>query len=249
MTKKKSEKDLFKYNGPDPFKKHKDKVDEIVPVEDQVQVDKSEEYKQYENKQDLDWKGKFQKQADEKIIDPIFFYKDAVNHIVKPTYNLDDHPNEKYKFAILRSTENGKYVVGGLLHFELNGVQINTELNNVILVDLLNKTVLIKEFDKINETISPEDPEERQYIILMSCINEETGEDEYRWEAMQGRSTMYKYIADNEDMLEIDPDKSLILTDNVAFKDALTVRQFVRYVKNKGMFENDGLEFDDDSAY
>ena len=249
MTKKKSEKDLFKYSGPDPFKKYKDKVDEIVPVEDQVQVDKSEEYKQYENKQDLDWKGKFQKQADEKIIDPIFFYKDAVNHIVNPTYNLDDHPNEKYKFAILRSTENGKYVVGGLLHFELNGVQINTELNNVILVDLLNKTILIKEFDKVNETISPDDPEERQYIILMSCINEDTGEDEYRWEAMQGRSTMYKYIADNEDMLEIDPDKSLILTDNVAFKDALTVRQFVRYVKNKGMFENDGLEFDDDSAY
>lgn len=247
MTKK-SEKDLFKYTGPDPFKKHKkkDEVDEIVPVEDQVIIDQTEESKKFDEE---NWKGKRQQQADKKIIDPIFFYKDKKNHIIKPTYNLDDHPNDKYKFAILRSTENGKYIVGGLLHFEINGVSINTEINNVIFVDLLNKSIFIKEFDKVNETVDPVDPEERQYIIMMSCIDEVSGEDVYRWEAMQGRSTMYNYIAENEDFLSIDPDHSFIITDNVPFKDALTVRQFVRYVKNKGMFENDGLEFDDDSEY
>lgn len=246
MAKKKKE-DLFKYTGPDPFKKHRvpDTADEIVPIEDQVQVSQTEESKQFDEE---NWKGKRQQQADSNIIDPIYFYKNK-NHIVKPTYNLDDHPNDKYKFAILRSTENGKYVVGDLLYFKLGEVSISTEINNVIFVDLLNKSVFIKQFDKVTETVDPVDPETRQYIIMMSCIDEVTGDEAYRWEAMQGRSTMYKYIADNEDFLSINPDNSFVITDNVPFKDALTVRQFVRYVKNKGMFENDGLEFDDDEEY
>ena len=122
-------------------------------------------------------------------------------------------------------------------------------MNNVIFVDLLNKTAFIKEFDKVTEVVNPEDPEQRQYIIMMSCVDPETDEEEYRWEAMTGRSSMYEFIADNEEFLNIDPDKSFILTENVPYKDAITVRQFVRYVKNKGMFENDGLEFDDDSQY
>lgn len=245
---KKSSKDLFKFKGKtDPFKR---KIIDEVPKKKEVIEDA--EFKEVKpDKWDNErYKGKRQQQADNDIIDPLYFFgADNPNHIIKPVYNIDDHPNDKYKFAILRTTENGKYVIGDLLCFKLGDVTISTQLNNVIFVDLLNKTAFIKEFDKVTEVVNPEDPEQRQYIIMMSCIDPETDEEEYRWEAMTGRTSMYEFIADNEEFLNIDPDKSFILTENVPYKDAITVRQFVRYVKNKGMFENDGLEFDDDSQY
>ena len=241
-----SGKDLFKYTGKlNPFKKP-DVVDaKTEPIENpdiKSQFIPTKELK----KEESSYKGKRQIQADIGIIEPVYFFEGDKN-IIKPVYNIDDHPDDKYKFAILRSTENGKYVIGNLLHFKLGGVEITTELNNVIFIDLLNKTAFIKQFDQVTETVDPVNPEERQYIIMMSCINEETGEPEYRWEAMTGRSEMYKYIADNQDYLAMDIDNSFVLTENVPYKDALTVRQFVRYVKNKGLFENDGLEFIDDA--
>ncbi len=240
-------KNLFKYKGPaNPFKKPEKKEKDDKEKKIQETVESSPNHFEPDTSS---YKGKRQQQADSGIIEPLFFFKDEENHKIKPIYNIDDHPNDKYKFAILRTTENGKYVVGNLLYFKLNGVEITTELNNVIFVDLLNKSVFIKQFDKVTETVDPVDPEERQYIIMMCCIDPDTGEQEYRWEAMTGRSTMYKYIADNEDYMGIDPDTSLVLTENVPYKDSLTVRQFVRYVKNKGMFVNDGLEFEDDSEY
>ena len=241
--------DLFAYHGPDPFKKHKEVEVTIkdAPEEDhnlKKDVVKNTTFDKY----DLEsWKGIRQQQADDKTVDPVYFYKDKDSKIT-PTYDIDNHPNDKYKFAILRNTENGKYLIGGLLTFELNGVTIVTQPNNVIFVDLLNKSVFIKEFDKINKTIAPEDPEDRQYIIMMSCVDD-YGDPVYRWEAMTGRTAMYDYIVENQEEIEIDPDNSFILTENVPYKDALTVRQFIRYVKNKGLYANDGVDFTDDYEY
>lgn len=256
MTRKKSQQeqskekiksdDLFAYTGPDPFKKKKE-VKVSIKESDNHNIKKDVVDHTLEKYDSDSWKGIRQQQADDNTIDPIYFFKDK-NSKITPTYDIDNHPNDRYRFAILRTTENGKYLIGGLLTFELNGVTIVTQPNNVIFVDLIQKSVFIKEFDKVNETIAPEDPEDRQYIIMMSCVDD-YGDPIYRWEAMTGRTAMYDYIIENQEELEIDPDTSFVLTENVPYKDALTVRQFIRYVKNKGLYANDGVDFDDDYEY
>lgn len=187
-------------------------------------------------------KGKRQAQVDNNIISPISFLPKGKK--INPFYSLDDHPNDKNKFAILSSTENGKYVVGDLLCFRYNGVEIITELNNAIFVDTVAKTVFIKDYHKVKEEITPINPEERQYILLMKTNNMK--HEEYIWEAMQGRLTAYQYIQDNIDELEFDPEESFVLVDTVPYKDALTVAAFVRYLKNAELVDiNDGFDIDD----
>jgi hypothetical protein len=190
-------------------------------------------------------KGKRQLQADTKAVSPIFFYDTDKkgNYVVNPIYMLKDHPNDDTRFAILRTTENGKYVRGGMLYFSLNGVEIYTELNNVLFIDLNTKTVFIKQYDKVLEEITPVDPEKRQYIVMMSCTDND--ENVFTWESMVGRSTMYNFIKDNVDVLGIDPEKSFVLTENVPYKDALTVSQFVKYLQNANYVEEDGFDIDE----
>lgn len=187
-------------------------------------------------------KGKKQLAA-EQPIEPIRFLSDKQNNKISPFYLVEDHPNDKYRFAILSSTENGKYVRGGMLYYKFNGIEIYTELNNAIFVDLLNKTCFIKDYHKVTESITPKDPEERQYIILMN-IHDQEGE-QYLWEAMTGRTTMYDYIVDNIDELGIDPENSFVLTENVPYKDALSVANFIRYLKNSEMVPDDGFDIEE----
>ena len=188
-------------------------------------------------------KGKRQTQVDNNIRNPLIFYDKDDKIKVNPVYMIEDHPNDKNRFAILRTTENGKYVRGDSLYFKLGGFEIYTEINNAIFVDLINKTVFIKEYQKVVEEITPVDPEKRQYIIMMKNINEDI--DEYTWEAMEGRSTMYNFIVDNIDSLNIDPENSFVLTENVPYKDALTVYQFIQYIKNADLVEEDGFDIND----
>ena len=189
-------------------------------------------------------KGKRQIQADQPI-EPIRFLSEEQNNkkVINPFYIVEDHPNDKYRFAILSSTENGKYVRGGMLFFNFNGIEIYTELNNAIFIDLHNKTCFIKDYHKVTEEITPTDPEQRQYIILIKgCDNDG---DYYVWEAMTGRSTMYNYIVDNIDEMGIEPNESFVLTENVPYKDALTVAAFIRYLKNAELVPDDGFEIDE----
>lgn len=188
-------------------------------------------------------KGKLQARADNPIKNPLIFYDDKDNIKINPIYMIEDHPNDKDRFAILRTTENGKYVRGDSLFFRLGGFEIYTEINNAIFVDLKNKTVFIKEYQKVMEEITPVDPEKRQYIIMMKCCDSDG--DYYLWEAMEGRSTMYNYIVDNIDSQNIDPQKSFVLTENVPYKDALTVYQFIQYLKNADLVGDDGFDIDD----
>lgn len=188
-------------------------------------------------------KGKRQQQVDENIIQPVrFLQEEQSNKKIKPFYILDEHPNDKYKFAILSSTENGKYVRGGMLFFNFNGIEIYTELNNAIFIDMIQKTVFIKDYHKVKEEITPVDAEHRQYIILMKCIEDE---DYYIWEAMTGRTATYQYIVDNIDELGIDPNNSFVLVETVPYKDALSVADFVRYLKNAEYVEDDGFDIDE----
>ena len=188
-------------------------------------------------------KGKRQIQADNKVKNPLIFYDEKENIKINPIYMIEDHPNDKNRFAILRTTENGKYVRGDSLYFKLGGFEIYTEINNAIFVDLINKTVFIKEYQKVIEEITPVDPEKRQYIIMMKNINNDV--EEYTWEAMEGRSTMYNFIVDNIETLNIDPKNSFVLTENVPYKDALTVYQFIQYLKNADLVEEDGFDIDE----
>jgi len=186
--------------------------------------------------------GKRQAQVDSKIISPVSFLPKGKK--INPFYSLEDHPNDKNKFAILSSTENGKYVIGNMLCFKYNGVEIITEVTNAIFVDTVAKSVFIKDYHRVKEEITPTDPEERQYILLMKLNNPRR--EEYVWEAMQGRLTAYNYIQDNIDEMEFDPEESFVLVDTVPYKDALTIAAFVRYLKNAELVDvNDGFDIDE----
>ena len=63
-----------------------------------------------------------------------------------------------------------------------------------------------------------------------------------RWEAVQGRTKAYENIKTNAPVIDID--RSLVLVETVAFKDAISVRDFVQYIKNADMVEEDGFDID-----
>lgn len=182
--------------------------------------------------------GKRQEEADKKIITPVRFVDNKT--LINPVYYPEDHPNDARRFAILKTTENGKYVKSGMLVFRVNGVELYTDLNNALFIDLNNNTVFIKDYEKVLNEISPEDPEKRQYILLMTCDG-----DNYVWEAMTGRSTAYQYIVDNIDSMSILPDKSFILTENVPYKDSITMTAFIRYLKNGNLVDDDGFDIEE----
>ena len=154
---------------------------------------------------------------------------------------INDNINDTDQFVINRLTDNGAYVKGGMLWFRINGVDIFTDLNHSIFVDKNNNSVVIKPADNLKNIEDTTDPELRQYIILKYGVEDQ---DIYTWESMTGRSITYEYIKNNIE--DIDPDKSIVLTENVAIKDAFTVTQFIKYLQNGNLIEDDE-EFDIDS--
>lgn len=176
---------------------------------------------------------------------PIEFH-DKVD--LSPIVFMDKEVNGTNNFAILKTTQNGKYVRGNLLYFEMNGVEVYTELNNVIFVDVVNKTLFIRQYDKVLNEINPEDPEQKQYIMLYTDIGYEDSEDEFplRWEAVSGRTAAYENIKINSSIIDID--KSLVLAETVAFKDCLTVRQFMNYIKNSNIIDDENFDINDFSG-
>jgi len=153
---------------------------------------------------------------------------------------LNDNINSDTKFVINRLTDNGAYVKGGMLYFRINGVDIFTDINHSIFVDKKNNSVVIKTAENLANIEDKTDPELRQYIILIYNTNPEL--DEFRWESMTGRTVMYDYIKNNIE--DIDPDHSIILTENVAIKDAFTVSQFVKYLQNASLVEEDDFDIE-----
>ena len=70
-------------------------------------------------------------------------------------------------------------------------------------------------------------------------------QDVYFWEAMTGRSTAYEYIVDHIDDLLIDPENSFVLVETVPYKDALSIANFIRYLKNANLVEEDGFDIEE----
>ena len=158
----------------------------------------------------------------------------------KPFTFMSDNINDQDHFVINRLTDNGAYAKGGMIWFRLNGVDIYTDLNHSIFVNKKNNSVVIQPADNLKALEEEKvDPELRQYIILIYGTEDQ---DFYRWESMTGRTITYEYIKNNIE--DIDPDKSLVLTENVAIKDAFTVSQFVKYLKNGNLVEEDDFDIE-----
>ena len=165
----------------------------------------------------------------------------ALSYIEKDINGID-------RFAILKTTENGKYMRGNTLYYKINGVEIFTEPTNVIFVDLKNNTVFIKDYEKVANEINPSDPEEKQYILLYTDLGYENSEEEFplRWEAVTGRTEAYNNIKINAPVIDID--KSLVLVETVAMKDSLTVRKFIDYLKNGDIINDESFDINDFSG-
>lgn len=175
-----------------------------------------------------------------KPVSPIFFTKSGKNKdgklIVSPVYKVSDAIDGPDRFVIARTTDNGKWVRNGMLFYRLNGITIFADIDDVILVDLPNETMTVRR-GNVKEMVEPEDPEYRQYLLLLYLSDSNT-----TWETIVGRSTTYEYIKNNIE--EFDPDQSLVLTENVPYKDAYSITQFVKYVKNANLVEEDDFEIE-----
>ena len=174
---------------------------------------------------------------EKKPIKPFVFLKEGEG--INPFVDVKSAIDTPTKFAILRTTENGKYVRGNKLYFKLNGVELYTDINNIIFVDTESNTYIVETGEKILEEVSPSNPKEKQYVILIKSYDEDTS---FRWEAITGRMETYNYIVENIE--DINPKESIILTDNVALKDALTIEQFVKHVQSVENID-DGFDIED----
>ena len=167
-------------------------------------------------------------QEEDKPINPFKFTEKGKP--INPFIDVKSSINGPDRFAILRTTENGKYVRGNKLYFKLNGVELYTDINNIIFVDTVAKIFFVEPGDKVLEEIAPVDPKNKQYVILIKGYD--SGDETYTWESITGRLETYNFIVDNIDMLGLDPKESFVLTDNVALKDALTVEQFIKHIQS-----------------
>ena len=151
-------------------------------------------------------------------------------------------------FAISKLTAGGKFVIGNNLYYKMRDIEIYTDINNIIFVDLHNNTLFIKEFVKVEKTIITKDPEERQYILLYTDLGFKDDYKDFplRWESYTGRTAAYESIKVNLPVIDID--KSIVLTDNVALKDAISVREFIDHIQNAGFVDPDDINLDDYSA-
>ena len=161
---------------------------------------------------------------------------------------IEDDINGITKFAITKLTAGGRWMRGGLLFYSLDGVEIYTDPKNVIFVDTVNKTMFIREYEKVIKQLSPENPEEKQYIMLYMDLgydDNNLGIEEFplRWEAVTGRTSAYENIKTNAAVIDID--RSLVLAETVPVKDSLSVRQFMDYLKNSNIINDDSFDISD----
>ena len=195
--------------------------------------------------------GFFDKDDKPKVISPIEFISPGQKVQENPISFMDNNINGESNFAILKTTDGGKWVRGNMLFYSLNGVEIYTELNNIIFVDTVNNNLFIRDYSKVIEGIAPTDPEQKEYIILYTDLGYEDGDKDFplRWESVTGRLTCYETIKASLGIIDID--KSIVLVENVTVKDSLTIRQFISYLQNADMVDKNEINLDDylDSDY
>lgn len=167
---------------------------------------------------------------------------------VKGLVGFEEDINGVTSFAITKLTEHGKYMRGNLLYYSMNGVEIYTDPKNIIFVDTVSKNMFIREYEKVIKEIAPDDPEQKQYILLYTDLGfDEDSMDQsefpLRWESVTGRTQAYNNIKTNAPIIDID--KSIVLSETVSLKDALTVRQFAEYLKNAELIVDEEFDIND----
>lgn len=184
---------------------------------------------------------------EKKIINPVTFVKPGEKYQQNPISKIENDINGITRFAILKTTENGKWLRGGMLFYELDGVSIYTEDTNIIFVNTDTKTMFVRDNERVLNEINPTDPEQKQYIILFTDLGyadtQDTEEFPLRWESVTGRTQAYETIKANADVIDID--KSIVLAETVAIKDALSVREFTNYIKNSNIIDDDSFDIND----
>lgn len=156
-----------------------------------------------------------------------------------PIYSLENGINGDSKFAVSRLTDHGKYIRGGQLYYNLNGVDIYTDINNTMFIDLDSNSIFVRDNKGIEKQIgeSKDDPEKRSYILLLRPYSYEV-HDQYSWESIIGRTDTYEWIKTNIEIYGFDPKTSLVLTPNVALKDAYNIVQFIQHLQNADLVED-----------
>lgn len=178
----------------------------------------------------------------DKKITPVYFVKSGEDWRINPVYSIEDVKNTPKRYVITSLLQGGKYVVSGMLYYKYRGIQIYTDVKNMIFVDTTTHSIWVRDYSKVISEISPIDPEERQYVILL--YNEFDEDVPPEWVSLIGRTETYHWIRTHIELM--DPDKSLILTENVALKDAITVYRFVSHLKNNGIIDDeDGFDIDE----
>jgi hypothetical protein len=159
-----------------------------------------------------------------------------------------DEVNKEDSFAITKLTAGGKFVRGEHLFYNMRGIEVYTDIDNIIFVDLHNNTLFIKEFDKIEKNINTKNPNDRQYIILYTDLGFDGDYKDFplRWESYTGREAAYESLKPNLPVIDID--KSIVLTDNVPLKDAITVREFIEHLQNAGYVSPEEINLEDYSS-
>lgn len=192
----------------------------------------------------MEFKKKSRIEKQEEAVQPIRFLEEGEELKYQPIKFMDQDVNSRFQYAILKTTENGRYVRGNMLYYSLNGVEIYTDINNIIFVDEQNKTFFVRNYESALSEIAPDNPEKKQYIVLYTDLefDEFGNEIPLRWESYIGRMNAYEAIKTNISL--IDPDKSLVLVENVALKDSLSIRQFVEYLVNADIVP-DEIDFDE----
>lgn len=169
---------------------------------------------------------------------------------VSPIIFMEKDINTETHFVITRLTAGGKFVRGNLLYYNLEGVSCFCSLDSMIFVDTINKTMFVRNDNKIAEEVAPTNPEEREYIILYTDIGFEdaANDDEFplRWESCIGRRMAYEHIKANAAVIDVD--KSIVLVDNVKLSDSLTVREFMNYLKNSDIINEEDFDINDFSG-
>jgi DNA-binding protein len=99
---------------------------------------------------------------------------------------------------------------------------------------------LIKKYDDEGKEIKQRiDPEDKQYLVLMFLKeNEETK----TFEIITGRKSVYDYIRENIDNIDILKSLILVNAEGVTLNDAITVYAFMKHMEQFFQDENFSIE-------
>jgi hypothetical protein len=168
-------------------------------------------------------------------VNPLSFGQEA-KKAQSPFIFFKEQTNDPDTFAIMASTDGGKYVKGGMLYYKLNGVEIFADLDCIIYVNKIENSFTVQK-NKVSDTVTPVNAEQQQYVILLYPINDE--EYDPIWCSVVGRENAYDIIKSEFPSESYDPDLSFVLVGNVKLDDALSVTEFVNYLKNSNLIPED----------